>query len=451
MWLNRRFTESSILAVGVRALANGAWGFVAHSKWTPDLVAQMGRKAAEHARAISWPNVPPIELVDRPPAAVGNWVTPIKRDPFMVPPEEVNAWVQSVEAKGPMVVALTFERQERTFASTEGAYTTQTIYTSLGGVPHEDVPPSMIRIGRYELPFMTPTGAGYEVLEDAKVLEHIPEWKEKAKAVANARSLDTLGEYDIVFDGAAMAAIVNGTFGASLEYDRVIGYEANAGGTSYLQPPLKVLGTSYAPAAVTITGDRTLSRGAATVGWDDEGIAPTPFPLVKDGVVVDYASSREFVSELAPWYQRHGVPVRSNGCSASESASTVPLVYTPNLVLHPDAQDTSLDALVAGIEDGLLVCGGKVRMDFQQMTGRGLGVEVYTIKHGKQAGPVKDAMYWVHSQSLWKNLVALGGVSTAALRGLPASKGQPTQETVHSVQAVAARFRKIQVNNKNRA
>jgi TldD protein len=190
-----------------------------------------------------------------------------------------------------------------------------------------------------------------------------------------------------------------------------------------------------------------MAQGCATVGWDDEGIAAQNFPLVKDGVVVDYATSRQFVSELAPWYKQHGVPVHSNGCAASESALTLPTVYRPNLVLHPAAHDTSLDELIAGIDNGILVCGGKVSWDMQYASGRGTSDVVCEIKNGKRGLFLDQISYLIRSLDLWKNFVALGGASTAVTKGLVVSKGEPNQMTMHSVQAVAARFKGVQFNN----
>ena len=278
--------------------------------------------------------------------------------------------------------------------------------------------------GDYEVPLFTSIGAGYEAVEDLKILDHMQEWVEKGKESLTAKNFENTDEYDIVLDGRAMASIVEGTFGGALQYDRAVGYESNAGGTSYIAPPLKVLGTSYAPAAVTITADRTMPGGAATVRWDDEGVAPRAVPLVRNGVVVDYATSREFVSELAPWYKKHGAVVASNGSAASENALGVPLVCTPNLILHPGAQNTSVDDMVAGIKDGIMVCGGVAKMDIQYMSGRGSGDQMYLIKQGKLAGLVKGAAYAFRSQDLWKNLVALGGAQTACMCGIAPSRGQ---------------------------
>jgi TldD protein len=240
-----------------------------------------------------------------------------------------------------------------------------------------------------------------------------------------------------------MAAIVDGTFGAPLEYDRAVGYEANAGGTSYLAPPRKILGTTAASSAVTITADRTMREGASTVGWDDEGIAPQPFPLIKDGVVANYATSREFVGELTAWYRQQKIAPRSMGCAVAESGMTVPLVGTPNVILQPNAADTSIDALLSGIKNGFAVFGGNVDMDFQGWSGQGTGAYIYKVQHGKLGPPVTNATFTFQSAELWKHLIALGGVSTAMRRGLIRSKGQPNQVSMHSVQAVAARFKDV--------
>ena len=456
--------DQETAAVGVRALAKGAWGFTAITEWTPDDMPRLGRLAAQQARANAWPNVPPIELGDRPPVATGSWQTPITRDPFAVPTHEVQDLIANVASvarqQGAAIdMALTFERQDRTFASTDGAYVTQTIYTSLGGSPHQDVASSYLHIGVlipgkvsfYEVPGVSAVGAGYEAVEALGLLANLPEWAERARSLGRARPFQSTGEFDVVFDGYAMAPIVDRTWGVALEYDRAIGYEANTSGTSYLAPPDQILGRPWAPATVTVTADRTLAAGAGTVRWDDDGIAPQPTPFVKGGVVVDYATSREFASELAPWYHQQGGSVRSNGCAASESALQVPLVHTPNLILHPGDAANSFGTLLSGIDNGYAILGGPLEMDMQQMTGRGRGGIVYEVKHGKLGAPVSQVAYTFKSRDLWHNLIALGGAGTAASCGLSSAKGKPNQVTMHTVAAVAARFEKVRLQPASQA
>lgn len=61
--------DSEEIAVGVRALANGAWGFTASPEWTPDTLTRLGHEAAAQAKGNSWPGRAGIELAERPPAS----------------------------------------------------------------------------------------------------------------------------------------------------------------------------------------------------------------------------------------------------------------------------------------------------------------------------------------------------------------------------------------------
>lgn len=447
--------DSENIAVGVRALANGAWGFAASPEWTPDTLARLGHEAAAQAKGNSWPGRAGIELAERPAASESSWHMPIKRDPFAVSIEEKIDYIRSAEAyartlrNGGAGSVIIFERQERTFASTDGAFYSQTVYNSLGhgsffSVIAED-PVKEIRAGR-GAPMISPTGAGYEVFVDAKLLEQVPLLYAQAQELLTAKPLEAPSRYDVAFDAHAMAAIVDGTFGPALELDRALGFEANASGTSYLAPVEKILGSVIGSPLVTLTGDRSMATGAATVRWDDDGIAPQSFTLIDKGIAADYASSRDHAPTLAEWYRSKGKPVQSNGCAASENGMGVPQIQSPNLTLQPGAKDQTFLDLVAGIDDGLAVIGGNVMMDQQQLNGHGLGEMVYRVKKGKLAGTVSSISYLFRAPEFWKNLVAIGGASSSTTRGMTVHKGQPSQDTVHSVKAVAAHFKNVPVS-----
>ncbi len=446
--------DSEEVAVGVRVLANGAWGFTASPEWTPDVLTRLGRDAAEQAKGNRWPGRPPVELSARPAATESSWHMPVKRDPFNVAIEEKLDYIRSAESyartfrNGNAASIIIFERQERTFASTDGAFYSQTVYNSLGHGSFFSVSaqePVLQRAGGRGAPVISPTGAGYEIFTDTKLLERIPEWYEEARARLAAKPLDYPSRFDVVFDAYATAAIVDGTFGAGLELDRALGLEANASGTSYLAPVDQMLGKPVASPLVSISGDRSMPGGAATVQWDDDGVTPRQFALVKDGVAVDYATSRDHAPALAEWYRKTGAPVQSNGCATSEDATSVPHIQAPNLTLHAGAKDNSFLDLVAGVENGIAIVGGSVMMDQQQLNGQGLSELAYWIKKGKLAGTIDGTGFLFRSPELWKDLIAIGGPSSAATRGFTVEKGQPRQETVHSVQSVATRFKNVRV------
>jgi TldD protein len=445
--------DSENIAVGVRALVNGAWGFVASVDWTPDVMARLGRDAAAQAKGNVWQNVAPIDLGERPTPASGTWAMPVRRDPFAVAIEEKLDYIRSAEAyaktfrNGTASSIIVFERQERTFASTDGAFCTQTVYNSLGNRSFFSVgaiEPVMRRASARNAEFVNPSGAGYEIFDDNKLLDEIPVLYEQAREMLTAEPADP-SRYEVVFDAYAMANIVDQTVGAALELDRALGYEANASGTSYLAPVEKTLGTKLTPPAVTITGNRSHPTGAATVKWDDDGVAPSEFTLIKNGEIVDYATNRELVSELATWYRAHGHALRSNGCAASEDAMTVPLVEVPNLVLQPGTKNLSFEDLIANVDDGVAIRGGVAYLDQQKLNGEGLPEMMYRVKKGKIVGTISGAGYIFRSPDLWKNLISLGGERSAAWKGITAAKGQPQQSTVHSVRAVAAHFKNLRV------
>lgn len=441
------------VAVSVRALAGGGWGFAASSDWTPDSVAQLGKDAAEQARANDWRGVPPVELGDRPPPASGSWTMPVKRDPFAVAVEEKLDYIRAAEAyartfrHANATSVVIFERQERVFASTDGAFCTQRVYDSLGSGSFFNVSvvdPITRRSGLRSAEFMRPSGSGYEIFEDAKLLDRIPCLYEEACLQLTAKPV-TVGRYDVLFDARAVALLLDESIGAALELDRALGLEANAGGTSYLAPPARVLGTAIASPLLTVHADRSRPGGAATVRWDDEGVAPDDFTLVDGGVLSDYATDRERASALAAHYQANGQRPHSHGCAASPDAAAFPLVHTPNLSMQPAREERGFEEMLADIEDGFAVQGGRVEMDQQKLTGQGFGEAVYRVKRGKIVDTIAGASYLFQSTQLWKDLVALGGARSVESIGITSTKGQPPQKAVHSVNAVPARFRDVRV------
>jgi TldD protein len=445
--------ESETIAVGVRALANGAWGFVASADWTPDVMERLGREATAQAKGNAWRNAPPIELGERPTPATGTWAMPVKREPFSVAVEEKLDYIRSAEAYARTFrncsasSVIVFERQERTFASTDGAFCTQTVYNSLGNRSFFSVgvvDPVTRRSGGRGAEFVSPTGAGYEIFEDAKLLDQIPRLYEEARRMLVAEPINP-SRYDLVLDGYAMASIVDETIGAALEIDRALGYEANASGTSYLAPIEKILGTRLGTSILNVSANRSHPTAAATVKWDDDGVEPDEFALIKDGVVVDYATSRQHTKTLESWYTSRNTPVRSHGCAASEDGMSIPIVHTPNIVMHAGAKNLSFEELVATVDDGIAVLGGRSLTDQQKLNGQGMPAMMYRIRKGKFAEVLSNGGFWFRSPDFWKDLVAVGGEKSAVSRGFTTEKGQPQQNTVHSVRAVAAHFKNVRV------
>jgi TldD protein len=395
-----------------------------------------------------------MDLGQSPVVHQGEWATPVKRDPFSVPLAEVVDWMMETgyyatdlgKSRGdsdarwnlggePGQIDVRMQKQERVFASTEGSLCTQTVITIQPnvGCAYRKVP---IQLPEVSLPVQ----AGWERIADAHIpdqLQHAMEQVDDALAHTLPVKPVEIGRYDLVLTADAMATLLAKTLGPATELDRALGYEANAGGTSYLGPhPLTLLGTTVASPLVTVTADRSTPLALATIGWDDEAVAPAPFPLITKGVLVDYQTTREQAAWLAPWYEKQGIPVRSHGCADAPSALSVTMQHTPNLQLHPgpDAQD--LDDLVAGIEHGLLIDGLNVHMDFQCNSGIAtLGAT--EVRKGKRVAHIKNAGLLFRSADFWKSVIAVGGPQSQHWTGgFGSSKGEPGQATGYSIAAV---------------
>lgn len=460
-----RFSEDEeFVGVGVRALVSGYWGFAASATWTPAEVGRLARTAVRQAKTHAAGAPRTVEL-GTIPVATGTWTTPIAIDPFIVPIEEKLAaiieWKTYAQRAGCQVVmpsGMTFVRQERVLATSDGTLVTQILYESGGQI--------LCRMNATtgSLQGLQVTGRGWELFLDAKIPEQLVAMPEcltqQAELDRLARPCE-IGRYTVVCDGATMAALLEQTMGQATQLDRALGYEANAGGTSFLDDPLGMAGHyQVASPLVTVTANRSAPTQLATVRWDDEGVVPEPFPLVKDGLLVDYQTTREQAAWLAPYYQQHKKPVRSHGCSAAQDAHYIPLQMMPNLALEPSSAAVGVEDLVTEVSTGLLVEGGYLNeVDFQARTGL-VSVEgggrMRLIRQGKLGRKVIGGSLQFDTLDLWRSIVALGGATTTDgtntspyAGGMEAfcRKGEPAQAVSHSARAVAATIRSQPVIN----
>ncbi|HXC24489.1 MAG TPA: metallopeptidase TldD-related protein [Gemmatimonadaceae bacterium] len=470
--------DTELVGVGVRAVVNGYWGFAACPLWVSastgaETVVRLARTAVAQAQ-VNARGIPSTVEMGHVPAVTGTWATPFKLDPFAISIEEkvevIRYWNHlanrfGLGTEGP--AWLRFVRQERVLVTSDGSLVHQTCYES-GGECHikfegdskvgNEYPNAILPLLGLDV-----VGKGWEVILEAKVPEQLATMPDKLKAIGEIMKRvkpRRIGRYTVVCDGATMASLLDQTLGVATQLDRALGYEANMGGTTYLDDPLAMVG-HYAVASplVTVTANRSAPGQLATVQWDDEGIVPEDFTLVKDGVLVDFQTTREQSAWLAPYYQQTGQPVRSHGCAAAEDATTITMQHMPNLALSPSSSEIHLEDLVADVKDGILIEGGVVaQADFQGRTGL-LDGRMREITNGRLGPPIAGGSIMFDAVDFWKHVTAVGGPATEL--GLTPMydytykmrltfetlmnqlypnyfKGQPAQRTHHSVRAVAA-------------
>ncbi|HEX7120595.1 MAG TPA: TldD/PmbA family protein [Longimicrobiales bacterium] len=440
------------MAVGARALVDGYWGFASGPVWDPDEMARLGREAVHQARVNAAGPERAVELAPAPPVRDGRWVMPVEIDPFEVSPFEIVDFIRSMytfvgRTPGFGMYQMTYDAtvQEKAFASSEGSYITQRVYRSRGDLVI-DLSRDGALLDRRALDTLTVAGVGWELFQGQPIREQIRRLMEEMQEDQKLplKPVD-VGRYDVVCDALTVSRLLDRTLGEATQLDRALGYEANASGTSFLSDPAGMIGRYQVGAsALTVTANRSDPSGAATVRWDDEGVAPEPFTLVRDGVVEDFQTTRESATWLVGGYTKAGRAVRSHGCAAAPSAISAPMTHTPNLAIAPGREATDFDGLVASLEDGLAVKGMKVDLDYQGLNGAGSG-RVYEVKKGKRVARIGGAGFLFRAPELWKGLVALGGPDSVRRYGSIASKGEPPQATYHSVAVPPAVFKQMTV------
>jgi TldD protein len=444
--------DSESMLAGVRALVNGYWGFASSPVWTPDERARRAREAVHQAKTNAHGKQRVVDLAPAPVIVDAHWEMPVAIDPFEISPFEVVDYLHSMV----LYVARTPNTQlgqstcaaavqEKALASTAGTYCTQRSYRTAGFFNFSRILEHGQR-GNMGLFSLTPAGMGWELyaadkiprVRDHTLYEEIDIALEELKEdlLMPVKPVE-VGRYETAFDPFTVAGIVDETIGRATELDRALGYEANAGGTSYLNEPVAMIGSYQAGApSMTVTAERSEPGAVGTVKWDDEGVEPDAFTLVKDGTLFDFQTTRESARWLEESYTKHNRPVRSHGCAAAPSAVFAPLQHTPNLSLTPGRDGKDFDALVSSMTRGIAVKGGSVDLDFQHSSGFG-GGRLYEVKQGKRVARL-DGGFLFRATELWKSLQAVGSEGSLRRYGMSARKGEPVQEHWHSVTAPAA-------------
>jgi TldD protein len=336
---------------------------------------------------------------------------------------------------------VTFQSQEKALATTDGTWVTQRSVLGAGKFSFNLVNAAGTAAAGRDLgeTLFTPQGRGWEIFRDADARGEIQRLLEEMRAeLALPTKPVEVGRYGAVLDAISMARLLDATLGRATELDRAMGYEANAGGTSYIDRPLEMAG-SYEAASklVSVRANRDESGAAATVGWDDEGVPAGRFDLVRDGVLVDFQTTREGAGRLDEYYAKERMKRGSRGCAAAPTALEAPMTHTANLSLVPSATVGGFDTLCQSLGDGVAFQRATFDLDWQASSGVGSG-SALEVKGGKPVARLIGAGMLFRATDLWKSVRALGGAGSAMRFGLRAEKGEPEQERVHSVSAVPA-------------
>jgi len=450
--------DTDNIGAGVRALVDGTWGFGATKTLTPDGVAAATREAVAIAKANRIARDQPVQLTPVQSYPNATWKSAYKIDPFTIPIEQradllLKANAEAMKVKGVRFVnsGLFFVKEDRNFASTEGSVISQTIVRVAAPFTITAVAPDNSDF-QTRGNVVAPAGRGWEYILEQDLVGNASKWAEQAVQKLQAKSVE-VGRYDLVLHPTHLWLTIHESIAHPTELDRALGYEANYAGTSFVAPPEKMLGKfKYGPEFMNIQGDRSQEGACATIGYDDEGVKPETFLIIKNGVVNDYQTTREQAAWLKWWYDAQGKQARSHGCSNADSWGTVQFQRMPNVSLLPGEKDIGWDDIIAATDRGIAIEGdGSFSIDQQRYNAQFGGQVFHEIRGGKIVGQLKDVAYQMRTPDFWNSMDMIGGQKSYFMGGaFNDGKGQPPQSNAVSHGCVPSRFRNINVINTGR-
>jgi len=437
--------------LNVRALVGGSWGFSATQEWTKEAIAQTAKEAVALAKANDAvaPSQSTLAPVDQFPDA--HWVTPHTIDPFDVSLEEkaellFKANTEALKTKNVQFVSSNIfsVKEHRLVATSEGSFIDQTFFRVSPSMNITAISPDG-RDFQSRGSVVEPAGSGYEYVLGCDLVRNAPKWAEEAAMKLEAVSVDP-GKWDLVVHPSNLWLTIHESIGHPTELDRTLGYEANYAGTSFLHPPEKVLGkTKLGPEFMQFVGNRTEVGGCATTGWDDEGVPAESWPIIKDGIFVDYQTTRE----QAAWIEEQTGIKRSHGCAYGQNWQSMPFQRMPNVSLLPGKENLSEEDVISATDHGVMVEGrGSYSIDQQRYNIQFAGQVFWEIKNGKKHRMLRDVAYVGRTPEFWNSLDVIGGKDTYFLgASFGDAKGQPMQVNAVSHGCPTTLFRDIDIIN----
>lgn len=426
---------------GIRVYLNGSMGFAGSQDF--DKMQETAMIALEIAKASHLAQRTPVRLSPKG-ITVDHYETKVAIDPFSISKQEkLNLLFKAEEimrksAPGlfKTLGSLSFRREEKTFADTDGSFITQTLHESGGGI--EAVAVSQRDMQRRSYPNSARgnySTAGYEFIQQMGLIQNAERIAKEAMALLDAEECPS-GYFDLVIEPSQLTLQIHESIGHPIELDRVFGYEAGYAGTSFLDP--EMAGSfRYGSEHVNIVADATVPGGLGTFGYDDEGVPAQRVPIITKGVFENFISSRDTASVLNQ---------RSNGTARADGWARIPIVRMTNINLLPGKFE--LDELIGGVENGLLLSVNKSwsiddkRVNFQ------FACEIaYEIKGGKLTGKIfKNPIYTGITPEFWGACDGVASEKYWAMYGTPnCGKGEPGQMAHVGHGSAPARFRKVKV------
>ena len=438
--------EDESLGIGLRVIAEGAWGFTSTDRLTREGIQACAAEAVAIARASALAKRHDVVLAPEQ-AYVDTWQNPFIKDPFQISVEQqidlllrADAEMRSVNGVTLAEGSMEFRRIEQLFVSSIGSAIHQVKMQSGAGIVATSFEGEEIQKRSYPNSFGGQHMLrGYELIEELDLVGNAPRIAEQAVALHRAAPCPE-GQRTIILDSSQLGLQIHESIGHPIELDRVLGMEANFAGMSFLTLE-KLNSLRYGSDIVNVVADARLDHGPGlgTFGYDDEGVPAQCTPIISNGLFTGYLTNRETAAAIGQ--------SRSNGTMRTEGWNRLPIIRMTNISILPGKWKP--EDLIADTDDGIYFETNRSwsiddrRYHFQFSTEIG-----WEIKGGKKGRMIKNPSYSGITTEFWNSCDAICSRDYWTLWGTPnCGKGQPMQTMGTGHGASPARFRNVKIGS----
>ncbi len=435
------FTSCEDMGFGIRVLFRGAWGFASSSKVNKREMESVFKVALKIAEASSRAKGKGILFHEASPVR-DSYRNQISIDPFNVSSEDkVSLLLEADEImrrNSRIRISEAFMdiyKTEKIFASTEGSYIEQEIIECGAGISATAIEGGEVQVRSYPNSFRGNFATkGYEWIKGLALKNNAERVAEESSQLLSAKPCPSKTT-TLILDSSQLALQIHESIGHPIELDRILGTEISYAGGSFLRPEM-IGNFRYASEIVNVVADATIPGGLGTFGYDDEGIRAQKVPIISQGILMNFLTSRETASLFGQ---------KSNGTMRADGWNRIPLIRMTNINLEPG--QWTLDDMIADTDEGLLLSTNRSwsiddkRINFQFATEIG-----WEIKNGKLGEMVKYPTYTGITPTFWNSCDAIANRDYWHMWGTPnCGKGEPGQIAHVGHGASPARFRNVQV------
>lgn len=426
--------------LGVRVIWKKALGFSATNELTPKGVEMAGEQAIQMARGAHKAGSMEVNLSEEE-VGEGRFKFPYQEDPFDIPLVdkvdfllECDRLLNSSSSIRVRESVLNTIREEKLFASSEGADIEQIITVCGGGISATAVEGDESQERSYPALGGNYAQMGWEFIRGLDLPSQAERIAKEAESLLKAAQCPS-DERELIIGKSMLGLQIHESCGHPSEADRVFGYETSYAGDTFLTKD-KLGSFRYGSPLVNLVADATLETALGHFEFDDEGVRAQRIEIVKEGIFQNYLTSREVAFKLG---------INSGGCARADGYANLPLIRMTNINLLPG--DFTLEELIQETKKGLMIEEySSWSIDDKRLNFQFAGEIGWLIEKGEIVGIVKNPTYTGITPQFWNSLDAITNESTLFLLGVPnCGKGEPPQTMLVGHQVPYARFRKVRI------